>query len=112
VITGDKVKILMKIFLDLSISKVSKVQLCEGERVVDELTGDSPLPLINDLLKKHNLKLEDLEEVGSYPGPGSFTGLKVGAAIANVLNWQLGKEKIVKPVYEPTRLHNDSLEKK
>ena len=102
----------MKIFLDLSISKVSKVQLREGERVVDELTGDSPLPLINQLLKKHGLKLEDLEEVDSYPGPGSFTGLKVGATVANVLNWQLGEEKIIQPTYEPIHLRNDISQKK
>ena len=27
-------------------------------------------------------------------GPGSFTGIKIGVTIANVLNWALGKKKI------------------
>ena len=90
----------MKIFLDLSVSKVSRVLLLDGEMVVEELMGDSPLPLIDKVLRKNDLRLQDLEEVDSLPGPGSFTGLKIGATIANILNWQLGNEKTVKPVYE------------
>ena len=90
----------MKIYLDLSESKISKVRLVDDEKVVEELTGDSPLPLIDTLLNTHNLKFEDIEEFDSYPGPGSFTGLKVGATIANVLNWKLGNGKVIKPIYE------------
>lgn len=90
----------MKIYLDLSISKLSKVQLKDGGNVVDEVAGPNTLGLIDSLLKKHGLKLTDLEEVDSFPGPGSFTGLKVGAAIANTLNFALGKGERVTPVYE------------
>ena len=92
----------MKIWLDLSESKISKVQLRDGEKVVDELIGDSPLPMIDAILRKNHIRLEDLEEVDSYPGPGSFTGLKVGATVANVLNWKLGKNVTIRPFYEAT----------
>jgi tRNA A37 threonylcarbamoyladenosine modification protein TsaB len=90
----------VKIFLDLSESKVSKVLLLKNDKELDRIIGNSPLPLIDELLKRNNLKLTDLDKVESFPGPGSFTGLKVGATIANILNWQLGNNTIVKPIYE------------
>jgi tRNA A37 threonylcarbamoyladenosine modification protein TsaB len=67
--------------------------------VFDEMVGAEPLPLIDQILTRNNLELKDLEEVDSNPGPGSFTGLKIGAAIANVLNFLLGNKKRIKPIY-------------
>jgi tRNA A37 threonylcarbamoyladenosine modification protein TsaB len=90
----------LKILLDLSVSRISKVQLLDGIKTVDELTGERPLFLIDKILKRNHLKFKDLDEVDSYLGPGSFTGLKVGATVANILNWQLGKEKVIRPIYE------------
>ena len=90
----------MKIYLDLSVSKVAKVQLKDGDAIKDEVIGKSALVLIDTLLKKHHLKLTDLEEVDSFKGPGSFTGLKVGATIANTINYALGNNKTIEPVYE------------
>ncbi len=89
----------MKLWLDLSVSKVSKVKLLDGEKVVDELVGGNTLALIDEILGKNHLKLPDLDEVDSFPGPGSFTGLKIGAAIANTLNFVLGKKKRITPTY-------------
>jgi tRNA A37 threonylcarbamoyladenosine modification protein TsaB len=89
----------MKLVLDLSTSRVVKVFLVENDQVVETLEGTSSLGLIDQILNKHNLKLADLEEVDSYQGPGSFTGLKIGAAIANTLNYTLGKSKRIKPTY-------------
>ena len=43
------------------------------------------LPLIEELLKKHELKITDISEIEVNPGPGSFTGIRVGLAIANTL---------------------------
>jgi tRNA A37 threonylcarbamoyladenosine modification protein TsaB len=90
----------MKIKLDLSTSKLSKVSLIDGDKTVGETSGPNTLALIDALLKKHNLKLSQLEEIESYPGPGSYTGLKIGAAIANTLNFTLGKNKRITPIYE------------
>lgn len=90
----------MKIRLDLSISKVAKVQLLDGQVVTDELIGTNTLALIDEILKKNHLKITDLEEVDSYPGPGSYTGVKIGAAVAGALNFSLGKKKRISPVFE------------
>jgi tRNA A37 threonylcarbamoyladenosine modification protein TsaB len=47
--------------------------------------------IIADLLSAHNLKPEDIT-IDYFEGPGdSFTGLKVGSAIANTFNFATGK---------------------
>lgn len=48
------------------------------------------LPLIIQLLKKNSLEFKDLTSIEVNTGPGSYTGLKVGAAIANALGFSLG----------------------
>jgi tRNA threonylcarbamoyladenosine biosynthesis protein TsaB len=62
------------------------------------------LPLIDQLLKSHDLTLKDLTEISVNEGPGSFTGLRVGVSIANVLGFLLkipvnGEKIIIEPVY-------------
>lgn len=64
------------------------------------------LPLLQKLLKKHTLTLNDLTEIEVEAGPGSFTGLRVGISIANALGYFLnipinGKEAkdLVEPKY-------------
>lgn len=48
------------------------------------------LPFINKVLKKKKLTLKDLTEIKVNTGPGSFTGLKVGVAVAQALGFSLG----------------------
>lgn len=64
------------------------------------------LSLIDKILEKHQLKLKDLEEIKVNIGPGSFTGIRVGVAVANALSFALkvpvnGKKvgEFVEPVY-------------
>lgn len=47
------------------------------------------LPMIDKILKKHSLKPKNLSEIRINTGPGSFTGLRVGLAIANALSFTL-----------------------
>lgn len=47
--------------------------------------SQSLLPLIEELLNEHGLTVFDLKEIEVNPGPGSFTGLRVGLTIANSL---------------------------
>ena len=64
------------------------------------------LPMIDGILRKHSLKPKDLSEIRINTGPGSFTGLRVGLAIANALSFVLkipvnGKKvgEIILPIY-------------
>lgn len=47
------------------------------------------LPLIEKILKQHSITFADLDNIEVALGPGSFTGLRVGVAIANTLGTQL-----------------------
>ncbi len=53
----------------------------EGPRV----HGARLLPLIDDVLARAGLTLGDVTDLALTDGPGSFTGLRVGAAVAKAL---------------------------
>ncbi len=59
------------------------------------------LTLINQILKKHKKALKDITEIKVETGPGSFTGLRVGVAVANALGWGLGVKVNGKDRVEP-----------
>ena len=70
------------------------------------LKAQNVLPLIEKILKKHKLVPSDLTAIEVNTGPGSFTGLRVGIAVANALAWVLeipvnGKKlgQLVEPKY-------------
>jgi len=82
----------MKLFIDTS----------DGEKVVVGIDGEMHetksrkeksqrlLPFIDELLKKKGKKIQDVSEVEVVLGPGSYTGLRVGVAVANAIGWALG----------------------
>lgn len=47
------------------------------------------LNLITQILKENQLEFKDLKGVEVEKGPGSYTGLKVGASVANALGFAL-----------------------
>jgi tRNA threonylcarbamoyladenosine biosynthesis protein TsaB len=70
------------------------------------LRSETVLPVIERLLKKNNLDIKEIDAVKVNKGPGSFTGLRVGVAIANALSFLLkipvnGKKvgELEEPVY-------------
>ena len=70
------------------------------------LRSEATLPAIDKLLSRNKLKIADIEQVEVSKGPGSFTGLRVGVAIANALSFLLkipvnGKKvgELEEPVY-------------
>jgi len=88
-----------KIKIDASKRREKEVTLVElkgnTEAVVAEKRGDIDIVVaIKELLEENNIPIDNIDEFISNLGPGSFTGLKIGATIANVLNWALGKKTI------------------
>ena len=85
------------------------------------------LPMVAKILKKNGIDFSDLSAIEVNPGPGSFTGTRVGVAIANALGYALNipvngsprfarldseserareagkKGKIVEPIYEKSK---------
>lgn len=77
---------------------------------ITQQTGSQALiPGIISILKKHKLDIQDIDEINVATGPGSFTGTRVGVAVANALGYALdipvnGEiDKIVLPVYEKSK---------
>lgn len=81
--------------IDTSSNKEIQVALeIDGKKnIIKEAIGEKKaqvvLPMIDKLLKKNSLTVRDLNEVTVNTGPGSFTGLRVGIAIANALGFVL-----------------------
>ena len=74
------------------------------------------LPMIVKILKKNKADFKDLTDIEVNPGPGSFTGTRVGVAVANALGFALDlpvngsprgeagkKGNIVIPIYEKSK---------
>lgn len=84
-----------KIFIDSSQRRDKKIELRLDDKVIDEISGDIDLvPSMRELLDRNKLTIEDIKGVNVNRGPGSFTGLKLGVTISNIINWALGKKKI------------------
>lgn len=68
------------------------------------LKSQMVLPMIEQILSEHKLKLTDITAITVATGPGSFTGLRVGATVANALGYLLnipvnGKKTLAIPSY-------------
>lgn len=96
----------MKLFIDTSDNQKTIVGLNEDR--LGKITGPDKsqqvLDLIDQILKKNKKGLKDVTQIEVKTGPGSFTGLRVGVAVANALGWALdipvNGQKIVEPKYE------------
>ncbi len=56
---------------------------------VDTSKAQVALPMIEKILNDQDLTLQDLDSIDVSTGPGSFTGIRVGLSIANVLSFAL-----------------------
>lgn len=68
---------------------------------------ESIVALIDKVCFLADIKIHDIDKIAVEEGPGSYTGLKVGASVANALSFTLGKKvngkdfgTIIKPKYE------------
>lgn len=99
-----------KLIIDTTDREQITIKIHFGEKL-DELTEtakpktQATLLLIDKLLKKNNFAPVDIDEIVVNTGPGSFTGTRVGVAIANALGFGLNapvngsKSKIATPKY-------------
>lgn len=82
----------MKLYIDTSSSEKVVVGLDSDrfESKAKQKASQRLLPFIEEVLKKRNKTVKDITEIEVNTGPGSFTGLRVGVAVANTLGWVLG----------------------
>jgi tRNA threonylcarbamoyladenosine biosynthesis protein TsaB len=74
------------------------------ERKYNQPREQELLVLIDQILKDNKASLKQITAIKVNPGPGSFTGTRVGVAVANALAWSLGikvngKNRVV-PIYK------------
>lgn len=83
-----------KLIIDTTDNKRTTIAL-DVEGTVDEISETGPIKsqialiLIDKILKKNSLTPQDIDEINVNSGPGSFTGTRVGVAIANALGFGL-----------------------
>lgn len=101
----------MKLYLNTSSNEKTIVALDGLESIKDSKTQHSQvvIPMIENLLSKKNKNINDVTEIEVFEGPGSFTGLRVGIAIANALGFALkipvnskmpSKLQFIEPIYK------------
>jgi len=49
------------------------------------------MPMVRDLLKNSDVSFDDVDLIAAATGPGSFTGIRIGASAAKGLAWASGK---------------------
>lgn len=82
----------MKLYLDSKDRNNLKVSLFEGDSLIcsKELDGKSSsgsiLSLIEEVLKDSKVSPSQIEQVEFHRGPGSYTGTRVSASIANAFS--------------------------
>lgn len=100
-----------QIYLDTTDRYKNLIELRKDRAVLDSISGEVDIvSSIREILKKHNIKLSEISDFSMNKGPGSFTGLKIGASIINILNWVFAHKKssdIILPTYQSSKF--DSL---
>ncbi|MFA9423368.1 MAG: tRNA (adenosine(37)-N6)-threonylcarbamoyltransferase complex dimerization subunit type 1 TsaB [Sedimentibacter sp.] len=79
----------MKILAIESASITASCAVSQGDNILGEFSlshkkthSEKLMPLIEELLSELEMKLQDFDAIAISEGPGSYTGLRIGAAIA------------------------------
>ena len=92
----------MKILAVDTSSAICSVALLDDDKLIDEINLDNGrthsenlMPLVDEIIRKNDLAVNDIEFIACCVGPGSFTGIRIGVssikAIAEVLNVKLAQ---------------------
>lgn len=94
----------MKILSIESASLTASCSVAEDSNILGEYTlrhqkthSEKLMPLIAELLGELKLKMNDIDIIAISEGPGSYTGLRIGAAIAKSLAYAQGIEIVSVP---------------
>lgn len=86
----------MKILLIETATAVCSVALCSEDHLLDVQEIEQPnvhasqlTVLINNLMERQHLCMEDLNAVAVSKGPGSYTGLRIGVSVAKGICYAL-----------------------
>lgn len=97
----------MKLLALDSSALVASVAIATEEKVLAEYTvnfkkthSQTLLPMLDELVKLTELSLEEVDAIAVAEGPGSFTGLRIGAATAKGLGLALDRPVIPVPTLE------------
>lgn len=97
----------MKLLAIESAALVASAALSEDGAVSAEITlntklthSQTLLPIIDELFARTEWQPEDLDGIAVSAGPGSFTGLRIGAATAKALGLAWGKPLIAVPTLD------------
>ena len=96
----------MHLYLDSTDNTRVLIRLDGKEFVnhVDSPRNQDVFGFLLSCLAEEHLSQEDLTEIEVNPGPGSFTGTRIGVTIGNALGFALGipvngQKKPVEPIY-------------
>ena len=102
------------LFIDTSMADVSIVIL-DNNKVLNVINKSIPnehsiyvVPFIDEILKKSNLKPNDIDRIMVCAGPGSFTGTRIGLTVAKVYGYALKKDVILISSLKALALSSDS----
>ena len=84
-----------------SIYKKVIVALLSGGKLIDSIIEENDnhlsekfLPMIERIIAKNQLQIDNIDAIYVINGPGSFTGVRVGVTTAKVMAWGLKKRII------------------
>ena len=99
----------MKIYLDTSAPEtILRINDTEYRYTFANDLAEKLLEFIHNKLALHNATFHDISEITFMSGPGSFTGLRIGATIVNTLALELDiplydhhhrRQQIITPEY-------------
>lgn len=85
----------MKLYIDtrnrekISIVIFEKGKILISKEASSQINSNTALLLLKDALVEAGLKMEKISEIEVERGPGSYTGTRIGVAIANALSFAL-----------------------